>query len=72
MVEGARIVLSVRDNGTGFPVARSGRVQEAPHRMGLTGMKERLLAAGGHLALSNHGDGAEVRIALPLRLEASA
>lgn len=72
LVESVHIVLTVRDNGRGFPVARSGRVQEAPHRMGLTGMKERLLAAGGQLALANHGGGAEVRIAVPLHVETSA
>lgn len=62
-VDGA-LQLLVRDDGNGFPVV-SGRVQESAGRMGLTGMRERMLAVGGQVEISNHGEGAQVRILLP-------
>ena len=47
------------------------RVQETDGRMGLTGMRERLLAVGGDVAVGNHPDhGAEVRISVPLAASA--
>ena len=33
--------------------------------MGLTGMRERMLAVGGYVTTTNHERGAEVRIDLP-------
>jgi signal transduction histidine kinase len=61
-----QLVLSVVDNGVGFPTARSGRLKDTDHRMGLTGMRERLLAAGGKLHIGNREPGAEVQISVPL------
>lgn len=60
-----RLVLLVRDDGKGFATLRNGRVVGAEHRMGIAGMKERLLAVGGDIQLSNRTPGAEVRISVP-------
>lgn len=61
-----QLVLTVADNGVGFPTARGGRLKDTEHRMGLTGMRERLLAAGGKLQIGNRDPGAEVQISVPL------
>ena len=61
----AELELMVHDNGRGFPEAPGGGIVEADHRMGLTGMRERLLASGGTLHLANTGIGAAVRLRLP-------
>jgi signal transduction histidine kinase len=61
--------MRVRDDGRGFPVARDGRVQEPEGRMGLTGMRERMLAVGGIVLVANGpaGErGADVQIAIPV------
>ncbi len=63
--------MVVRDDGQGFPMS-AGRVQEAAGRMGLTGMRERMLAVGGHVTTTNHERGAEVRIDLPAVVRVSA
>ncbi|MCO4098741.1 MAG: sensor histidine kinase [Gemmatimonas sp.] len=60
-----QLVLSVVDNGVGFPTVRGGRLKDTDHRMGLTGMRERLLAAGGKLHTGNREPGAEVQISVP-------
>ncbi|WP_434481000.1 histidine kinase [Gemmatimonas sp.] len=60
-----QLVLSVVDNGVGFPTVRGGRLKDTDHRMGLTGMRERLLAAGGKLHIGNREPGAEVQISVP-------
>lgn len=59
------VTLTVCDNGRGFPMVR-GRLADTDHRMGLTGMRERLLAAGGRLHIGNRLPGAEVRITVPV------
>lgn len=61
-----RLQLVIRDDGGGFPLQRDGRIDETSGRMGLTGMRERMLAAGGMVSLRNASPGAEVRIALPV------
>jgi signal transduction histidine kinase len=65
-VSDAQLTLTVVDNGRGFPTLRGGRLRETDHRMGLTGMRERLLAAGGRLQIANRAPGAEVQITVPL------
>ena len=65
-VEAERLTLIVTDNGRGFPTLRGGRLRDTDHRMGLTGMRERLLAAGGNLHIANRAPGAEVLISVPL------
>lgn len=64
-VESALVVMRIQDDGRGFPV-RGGRLRDTDHRMGLTGMRERLLAVGGQLQLSNATQGALVRITVPV------
>jgi signal transduction histidine kinase len=64
-VDGHDLVLRVRDDGQGFPVGRHGRIGDAEHRMGLTGMRERIFAIGGDVAMANWSSGAEVRIRAP-------
>lgn len=61
-----QVTLTVVDNGRGFPTVRGGRLKDTDHRMGLTGMRERLLAAGGKLHIANRDPGAEVQISVPL------
>lgn len=51
------LTLIIQDNGCGFPVTRTGKVHETEHRMGLTGMRERLHAVKGSLAVSNSASG---------------
>lgn len=61
-----QLTLTVSDNGRGFPTLRGGRLRDTDHRMGITGMRERLLAAGGKLHISNRTPGAEVQITVPV------
>lgn len=55
------LVLSVRDDGTGFVEARKGGV-------GLASMQERAMAMGGTFHVGRHGQGAgtEITVSLPL------
>ena len=64
-VDAHDLVLRVRDDGQGFPVGRHGRIADAEHRMGLTGMRERIFAIGGDVVVANRSTGAEVRIRAP-------
>jgi signal transduction histidine kinase len=66
------LVLAVRDDGRGFASLRNGRVVGAEHRMGVAGMRERLLAVGGDIQLSNRTPGAEVRISVPIPVSVPA
>lgn len=60
-----QLMLTVRDDGRGFPVSRNGRIRDTEHRMGLTGMRERMFAIGGVVVIANRDPGAEVRITAP-------
>jgi signal transduction histidine kinase len=64
-VDDHRLTLRVRDDGVGFPTLRGGRLKDTEHRMGITGMRERLIAAGGDVRIANTAPGAEVCITLP-------
>ena len=57
------LVLSVRDDGTGFVEARKGGV-------GLASMQERAMAMGGTFHVGRHGQGpgTEITVSLPLSL----
>ena len=68
-VESERVTLNVRDDGRGFPRTRDGRVRETEGRMGLTGMRERMLAVGGSVSLRNSETGAEVTMQVPVTVE---
>lgn len=61
-----QLTLTVADNGRGFPTLRGGRLRDTDHRMGITGMRERLLVAGGKLQISNRAPGAVVQITVPV------
>ena len=67
-----RVQMTVQDDGRGFTVGEDGRVREADGRMGLTGMRERMLAIGGQVTVGNHAHGAEVRITLPVAVRGAA
>jgi signal transduction histidine kinase len=67
-VQEAGVQLRIRDDGVGYPLDADGSVREADRRMGLTGMRERMLAVGGDVTTRNHGQGAEVSISLPMAL----
>jgi signal transduction histidine kinase len=79
VVRASQLHLVVRDDGRGFPVHRNGTIREPEGRMGLTGMRERMLAVGGEVRIGNvvpSGSGArggEVHISMPvLAVSASA
>lgn len=65
-VQDDRLTLTVTDDGRGFPTLRTGRLQDTDHRMGITGMRERLLAAGGTLHIANRTPGATLRLSVPV------
>lgn len=70
-VRDTQLHLAVQDDGRGFPVARDGRVREPEGRMGLTGMRERMLAVGGHVSIGNAPNGARgatVHITIPIAI----
>jgi two-component system, NarL family, sensor histidine kinase UhpB len=63
---GERLLVSVRDDGEGFPAADvlAGR---AGHGLGLFGMQERAAYVGGVVAIaSGEGEGTTVRVDVPL------
>lgn len=61
--QGDEAVLTVRDNGIGFPTDAS----PADGRFGLLGIRERALMLGGRLEIDNpEGGGARITVRLPL------
>lgn len=66
IVEGRQqLVLSITDNGVGFPVNMTA---VSPGKFGLMGMRERAAALGGTLAIeSDTAEGCTIRVTLPLR-----
>ncbi len=67
-----QLMLSIHDNGRGFPVTRDGKIVEPEGRMGITGMRERMLAVGGTVEMRNTSNGAEVLLRVPLAPSHSA
>lgn len=66
--EADRVLLTVADNGKGFDAA--GKGPAAIGGMGMTTMRERAEAIGGHLVIqSTPGAGTRVCVELPLRRE---
>jgi signal transduction histidine kinase len=60
----ARVLqLSVTDDGTGFPPGVDIAALERSGHLGLAGMRERLAALGGHLAIGSGTNGGAVLIA---------
>jgi len=74
IVRASQLHLVVRDDGQGFPVNRNGTIREPEGRMGLTGMRERMLAVGGEVRIGNVASsgsgprGGEVQITIPLTM----
>ena len=61
------VLLSVRDNGTGFRLPKNNAVLIAANHLGLIGMQERMAQIGGHLdILTAAGQGTEVLARLQL------
>ncbi len=66
VVDGA-LVLSVRDDGSGFDLAAAARRAARGESAGLSGMEERAQLAGGRLEMNSApGRGTEVRALFPL------
>ena len=66
-VRGNELVLSVRDDGIGFDVARASSQGIAGTSMGLLGLHERAQLVGGNLEiLSSPGRGTDLRVRMPL------
>ncbi|MGH7533085.1 MAG: GAF domain-containing sensor histidine kinase, partial [Gemmatimonadales bacterium] len=59
------LTLDVVDDGEGFGGVDLDRLEQEGH-MGLVGMRERIAAVGGTLALSGGADGARIHIDVPL------
>jgi NarL family two-component system sensor histidine kinase LiaS len=66
LVEGRQqIILSITDNGIGFPIHTPAII---PGKFGIMGMRERAAALGGTLAIeSDTAEGCTIRVTLPLR-----
>jgi signal transduction histidine kinase/YHS domain-containing protein len=63
-----RVMLSVRDNGTGFTPPKSLDVLTRDAHYGLLGMQERVANLNGTLAIvSEPGQGTEIRVDVPLQ-----
>jgi two-component system, NarL family, sensor histidine kinase UhpB len=66
---GGRLMLVVRDNGSGFP-------ERATHKagsFGLMGMRERVFMLGGEMRIDNPpGGGARITVLLPLATSGAA
>jgi two-component system sensor histidine kinase UhpB len=67
LTSGARLELSVRDDGGGFDLAAARRRAAAGASLGLAGMEERVALAGGSFELrSAPGQGTELLASFPL------
>jgi signal transduction histidine kinase len=71
-VDDGQLLLRVRDDGRGVAAGTDGRQREADARMGITGMRERIHAIGGHVQVLNVGTGTEVRIVVPVAAREAA
>jgi signal transduction histidine kinase len=63
---GEALVLLVRDDGAGLPRGADPVRWEREGHVGLVGMRERIAALGGAVVLGDAGDGAELRVTLPV------
>ncbi|HEY0930343.1 MAG TPA: histidine kinase [Gemmatimonas sp.] len=64
-VDDDALIMIVGDDGRGFPTLRDGRLRSTEHRMGITGMRERLLAVDGTVVIANRTPGAELTVTVP-------
>ena len=64
---GDRVILTVSDDGRGFPNDFDQAALEREGHFGLAGMRERIATLGGEIQLGRDG-GATLRVELPLKL----
>ncbi|NUM81548.1 response regulator [bacterium] len=64
--DGSRLTLTVADNGRGI----SQEALQSPSALGLAGMRERAVIAGGKLDIAGSGAGATVTLTLPMEVSA--
>jgi PAS domain S-box-containing protein len=70
--ENGRLVMTMRDDGTGFDLERARSRALAQGSLGLLGMEERAALAGGSLEIrSTPGAGTEIHASFPLAAQAS-
>jgi signal transduction histidine kinase/ligand-binding sensor domain-containing protein len=68
-----RLLLSVRDDGSGFDVPEALKRAATGRHLGLLGMRERVEALGGRLEIeSTPGHGTEIRASVPLEVEVAS
>ena len=60
------LTLVVRDDGTGLGGPADPTRWEREGHMGFVGMRERIAALGGTVAIANGARGAELRVSVPL------
>ena len=64
--EGAKVILTVSDNGVGFSPQRLTAAGSGPRGLGIAGMRERARAIGGEVTIeSSAGRGTTVRAEIP-------
>ena len=68
--DGARLALTVQDDGRGLPAGITTDTIERPGHMGITGMRERIGALGGTVTVEAPA-GAGVRLVVTLPLDAA-
>jgi signal transduction histidine kinase len=68
--DGARLALTVQDDGRGLPAGITTDTIERPGHMGITGMRERIGALGGSVTVEAPA-GAGVRLVVTLPLDAA-
>ena len=61
------LLLTVRDDGGGLATPADPTRWEREGHMGFVGMRERIAALGGSVAIANGEPGAELRVRVPLR-----
>lgn len=65
-VQGATLALHVHDDGRGLPRDAQGNPTVPAGRMGITGMRERLLAVGGTLEVRDAHPGTVLQVTVPV------
>jgi signal transduction histidine kinase len=67
-------ILEIKDQGSGIPDALSDSAMAFPSKLGvgIGGMRERVRQLGGHLSITGHPEGTEIRVVLPVSPPAAA
>ncbi len=69
---GEAVTLQVQDEGTGIPAEKLAQLQSQGGGVGIRGMRERVLQAGGEMSIESGESGTTISIALPLPKMAEA